>query len=386
MGGIEIRVFDLSTFEILGLSYNAENIDIEAKLSDYGSFSFSMSALAPYAEQFQSERLVLIDKWYWGIIEEVSLRFSGNAVFYEISGYELKSILRYRYIMPPGYTEPDGSVGFETVSGSTESIVKALVSNNLGSGADADRAVSNLEIAENQNRGNPDNSFEARLEPLNEAIKGILETDSMGYEIKADIENNKLIFDVILGTDRSSEQNDVPPVVFSNTLGNVESAEYRISEKGYKNTFYTALKADEAEETQTVYTYYSQGSLAGLARREQTLSLNLSSEESDFTLVEPVARANMQEHSKTEEFSAELYDIGSKFGTDYFLGDIITLKIDYKTLSHYDGDMPVFIPHSIVAHKQVTGIKLSYLGSEKQLEVTIGTPPKNIRQLIRKIK
>ena len=126
---MEVRLFELSNNEAkirrIGLTNMATGHYQDSKYTP-GKFELSIPIAAPFALDFVPDRLVLIDRWYWGVITGRSLENSvSNTV--TIAGAQLTEWLHRRVMIPPGKTPEGAPRGYDSCSGTTEYIMKQAV-------------------------------------------------------------------------------------------------------------------------------------------------------------------------------------------------------------------------------------------------------------------
>ena len=161
----------------------------------------------------------------------------------------------------------------------------------------------------------------------------------MGYRIKIDPYNKKLLFDVYKGIDRTTNQTAVTPVEFASDLDDILESEHYRSISDLK-TF--ALIAGEGEGTARTTTTTGNTTLTGLDRKEMYVDArDLQSESQDeagttITLSPAAYIAALQQRGKerlaqaseTETVEASIRIYGNtlyKYGIDYQIGDTITI-------------------------------------------------------------
>lgn len=79
-------------------------------------------------------------------------------------------------------------------------------------------------------------------QPVYEAINTIADAYDLGYRLVRNFDESELFFDVYSGTDRTSQQTLVPPVVFSPELDNLTNTSEITSISNYKNVAYVFHK------------------------------------------------------------------------------------------------------------------------------------------------
>ena len=138
--------------------------------------------------------------------------------------------------------------------------------------------------------------------------------------------NKKYIFKIYKGTDRSYNQTDVLPVVFSDEFDNLLSSSYSYEKAEYRNT---ALIGGEGEginkRTTTI------GDTAGMKRYEtyidgSSVSSNgkIITEEEYYKMLQNYGKEQLSTVAFTEKFEGNVDPAGNYvLNKDYFLGDIV---------------------------------------------------------------
>lgn len=173
---------------------------------------------------------------------------------------------------------------------------------------------------------------------LGEAVEEICQTYGYGFDVnliaidRASGRYN-LSFWMYEGKDRSLDQTENVPVIFSRDFENLISSDYLENGADYASIAYVAGEGEgDARKILTV------GGGEGLDRFEVWVdSRNTSS--NDGTIPAAVYRAMLKqegnealaEHAVSSEFNAEVEPNGIyTYGTDYDLGDVVTVITDYS--------------------------------------------------------
>lgn len=245
-----------------------------------------------------------------------------NGDFYCVTGKELKFLLHQRIVWNQ-----------TNLTGTAENAIRQLVNENAINPTDTNRIIPNLFLG--VSAGLTD-TIEKQVtgEHLDKVITEICTTYNYGWDIF--ITNNTLVLVVYTGTDRSYEQTDRPYVVFSDEFENLYNTDYQLNTKEYANT---TLIGGEGEGLERTYTTVNNGN-SGLDRYEtftdaRDISSNKGNEDEIpqsqyLQLLQERGRENLASLAYTEGFSGEvLSDVAFKYGTDFFIGDIVTVINKY---------------------------------------------------------
>lgn len=143
-----------------------------------------------------------------------------------------------------------------------------------------------------------------------------------GFRIVYNDVDNSNTFRIYKGVDRSYDQTDVPPVIFSGSFENIGPARFAFDTKEYKTIALARGSEDDG------YTTVEVGALAltGLDRREMYVS-------SSSTEPKGIAQKAMEQLAKVNTLEMLDAELDSKrqfiFRRDYFIGDIVQVVTDF---------------------------------------------------------
>ena len=245
-----------------------------------------------------------------------------NGDFLTVTGRELKYILHQRIVWEQ-----------TNLTGNAEAAIRRLVNENAINPTNKNRVIPDLIL---DNSAGLAGTIDKQItgEKLDVAIKEICVAFNYGWDVY--IKHNKLVFCLYKGVDRSYNQSGRPYVVFSENFDNLQNTEYAFNSEGYANT---ALVGGEGEGTARAKITLNDN-FAGLERYEiftdaRDISQNKDSEDaiSDseyFNLLAQRGVEDLKELNVIEAFTGEvLSDITFKYGTDFYLGDTVTVINKY---------------------------------------------------------
>lgn len=174
---------------------------------------------------------------------------------------------------------------------------------------------------------------------LYDAIYDIAYESDIGFSILFDPRGKKLIFEVRAGVDRTQEQQENEPVVFSTDLEDILSSSYYLNTEDVKNV---AMVQGEIKNNTRTTVYVGDVNSSGLKRKElyvDARDLQSDVEDDDgnqYTLTDAQYKAvlaqrgneKLAECQKTETFEAQIRQFGNVqyvFGEDYQKGDMVTV-------------------------------------------------------------
>ncbi len=375
MAKIQIKVFN-SSLEIVGSTWLESDISFDMEIRVPGTFQIELSTEAPGAAEFLIDRIILIDdaEQFAGLITDVRLKVSSSGTFFVIRGRELKYILSFRNILPLGYAPPVSPVSQIRDIGTTEFLCKKYVRENCVSS----RPISLLSVTPNLDRG-VDTAYSPRNTNLVTALNDLTLAANMGYNVAFDPLAKTMKFDMIAGNDRTIDQDVNKRVVFSCLYNNLVEGEYLQDGINYKNAFY-----GEKEGTENIYTYERDGTPSGgIGRKEQNITIESESEVYGDILPLMVGMAG--EYYDVESFSAKVLNFREVFGRDYFVGDTVSMRFDYRVFDRLadDGRTVLYKNQSVIFNKQISKASIKYSAGKKDVTITFGVPPRHIKRVLR---
>lgn len=212
------------------------------------------------------------------------------------------------------------------LTGYAETAIRQVITDNIINPSNNDRAISNF-ILDDVKGYTETIDMQLMGENLATWLEEICTTYGYGWDIS--IKNNKYLFTLYKGVDRTYDQSDVIPVVFSPEYDNLLSSSYSYDMSNYQNT---ALIGGEGEGTsQRTATI---GDSTGLSRYETYIDGSSVSSNGEIITVETYTKmlqeygqSQLDQTAYTESFSGEIDSDGLyKINQDYFLGDIVQIQ------------------------------------------------------------
>lgn len=174
----------------------------------------------------------------------------------------------------------------------------------------------------------PTTSITAQIEPqtVYDAIKGLCETYNLGFRILRNGDASQLYFDIYSGSDRTTLQTILPAVVFAPELDSLENTTELSSISDYKNVAYVFSPAGYA----TVYADNVNPDVDGFERNVLTVNASDITTDSATNVNAALVQRGKEELAKHRGISAFDGEINQntnyKYGTHYFLGDLIEMR------------------------------------------------------------
>ena len=180
-------------------------------LAEPGDFAFSLPLEADTEGAVGEGNFLLVgnDGRRIGIIEEVEKKVLDKGSEWLIArGHEAKAIFARRIILPQA-----GAARID-MDAPAETMMKALVESQCGSGALPERRFPGLDIAPDLGRGCR-YCFSSGYASLLSELRAIAKASGLGFSLSFDTATTKLIFDSIEGLDRSAGQEENPHALFA---------------------------------------------------------------------------------------------------------------------------------------------------------------------------
>lgn len=250
------------------------------------------------------------------VVENYQLDFDAeNGWLLTVTGKGLKNIVGQRIVWQQ-----------TNLSGFAETAIRQVITENIISPTDPKRVIDDFVLSEPKGFTE---EIEIQLfgENIADWLVEVCKTYSFGWDVY--IDNGKYIFELYKGIDRTYNQTDVPPVVFSPEFDNLLSSSYSYNKESYQNA---ALVGGEGEGTdQRTATV---GTAEGLERFEAFIDGGSVSSNGEIITVETYTRmleeygqTQLDQTAFTQNFSGEIEPDGMyQINKDYFLGDLVQIE------------------------------------------------------------
>lgn len=321
--------------EIMVLNTNFQSIFVADRFKSliwtdrynaYGDFEMYFSMDSSLLQFIQPDNYLWMDESeHCMIIEDISIETDvedGNHL--KVTGRSLESILERRIIW-----------GQKDLLGSLQDGIESLLNENIISPAIADRRIANFVFSESEDTVITGLTVDSQYTgtDLYSVIEKLCKKNNLGFKIVLN-SDNQFVFSLYRGADRSYAQTNNPYVVFSPNFENIINSNYFVSKASYRNVTLVAGEGEgSARKTQVV------GSGSGLDRRELfTDARDVSSNVDGGTLsnADYLAKLtsrgteNLEEYTEITAFEGEVEATRLfKYGTDFFIGDIIQIENEY---------------------------------------------------------
>ena len=236
-----------------------------------------------------------------------------------LTGGSLKRILARRIIWEQ----------MNFTGGTAENAIRSAITQNVIDPAITERQIQDFILG--PAKGYTDTiTAQAFGENLADWVTSVCKQYGYGWDIY--ISGNKYVFDLYKGTDRTYDQNEVIPVVFSPEFDNLLASTYTDDRTNYKNTAMIGGEGEgDAKKTASV------GTSSGLSRFEAYYDgSSYSSNDGQITDQEYLAMLRtfgaeeLGKTHNTEKVEGEVLPAGMyTLNQDFFLGDLVQIINDH---------------------------------------------------------
>ena len=199
-----------------------------------------------------------------------------------------------------------------------ENIMYELTEFNAIDSNITNRNFQNLIVNSTQGRGEKI-TFETRYKVLSDELETIARTSRLGWNIKFDYKNKRFVFESLVGIDRTVNQADVPPMIFSRRYDNVLELEYTKDVSEYKNC---AIVAGQGEGSNREIVIVNDN-LSGQDRKELFVDAR---DIEDGTNLADRGKSKLAENTIIESFEAAIDT--ENYRVEWDLGDFVTILDD----------------------------------------------------------
>lgn len=317
-----------SLFEKIGIIDYCASIIWTRKFNQVGDFELYIPVTKEALELVKVNRIVQRSDKPESLMVIKNIILTSDAEsgeFLTVSGPSIESYIGQRIIWNQ-----------TNLTGTIAENIEQLLNENLINPDIEERKINNIEIGDTNAAAGATAKKQFTGDNLLETIRGILEEYKLGFNLLFD--NNKLIFNIYAGVNRSFNQTEVPRVIFSPEFDNFITSEYIENTENYKNI---VLVAGEGEginrKTQQV------GAASGPERIEEYVDARDISSSTEGGTLTPIEYNNLliaRGQEKLAELKKEFNHTGQVepstnyiFEKDYFLGDIIEIINEYGSIN-----------------------------------------------------
>lgn len=353
-----ISIYDPQTLELQCNIARATSIIWNLSFYDAGSFEIHLSPDSPFLDQLQLYRLIK-HKNHCGII----LYRRQNKDDIEIRGCDLNGLTTFRQVVPPFVylSNPTTISSYDRASGNAETVMRHYIVAHMTNPTETARRIDNLSLGANGQRGQ-DIVWQARFTNLADELKKIGQYAQVGYNISFHPDSKQLIFDCLMGTDRTDS------VTFCREYRNITDFDYTNDATGAVNLAYVGGSGEE--EQQYIEKVYKESNAPTGIRRQEGFTSSNGTVLSD---VKDAGLSYIDENKAVETVESES-NTKLMYGRDWFLGDYVTVKI--KAFGE-----------TMILEKQITEVQEVYERANNTVKPIFGDVKNStIKRILRGVK
>lgn len=312
---LPLRIID-QEFNLLGEIDKYSSLQMTQSAYGIGLCELRINRYMQHANELQIDNIIFpTNQTHKAFIikhREIELDENGKATEnWVIKAYQLKTIVMQRLILPTS------TLADNAIIGDAETVLKHYINTEMVNPIDTERIYPNLIIATNQNRGIEFNAT-ARFDVLGDKLSEIALLTNMAWDITLDLDNQKFVFDVYEGMNRTADNTfDIPPVIFSTDYETLKSMSYSESKVDFKNVAIVGGEGEGAERTIEIVG-------AEIGRNRYEVFISASKEE--IPLIEQgqnaLAERAQEVFCEGQVLSKSIFE----YEQDYFLNDVVTLQ------------------------------------------------------------
>lgn len=171
----------------------------------------------------------------------------------------------------------------------------------------------------------PQNSIKLDLElkSIYEVYVDICTTYNIGFCLLLNPVDQMLHFQVITGTNRTSAQSEVDPIVFSPEMDNLVKPSELTSSSNYKNVAVVVSEYGMLE----VYANGASHQAKGFDRRVLLVKASVKADDPNKeAIMQQAGLEELAKHRRVMAFDGEVTQRGHRYAVDYFMGDITEMR------------------------------------------------------------
>ena len=324
---------EAASIETIGLLESYKSVVWAVQYYGQGEFELITSATLNNIELLKAGNYLIREEDYKNSIYNNVMAIQDIEIIYDnedgsllkVKGKSLKNeILKKRVISWRSF-----------LVGTAETKVREILSLSFctSTGAYADKEITNFVLDEAKGYTNTIN-IQVLGENLAEWLEEICKTYGWGWDVY--IKDGEYHFTLYKGEDRTLDQSENIPIIFSKDYDNLFNSSYKMYNSKYQNMAYI-FGEDNAAGTSRKNTSYNPLDVKGFNRMERFIDSSMSSKEGETTLTDAQYYTILKDLAKQELSQIKLYEFDCNVGTegiykinkDFFLGDIVEVRTEY---------------------------------------------------------
>lgn len=317
-------------YEIVSL-LRYTNLQWNRKYYEPGIFSLEIP-LEQYSKDYAY--LYTKDRPEMGKITQVNYIDRGAYRAVYLSGYFLENELNSRVVYRKGTGNIQNAPSWVSQEGVAESVAFSFFNGFKDVRIEGKAFNLGIEEGTNEQRGKRAN-HERCGELLGNKIYHILQASKMSYRVSYDFENSRRVFSVWSGYDRTQEQQENNPIVFSTRYGNIKKPNVLLDSTNYRNicivdheyeesvSYRAVINDEEMEDDET-------GAFVFL---KSAVNRNDYTEEAFLSALDSEGRTELADRVKTVNVEFDAMEGSYEYRVDFDLGDICHIEIPEMEIS-----------------------------------------------------
>lgn len=292
----------------------------------------------PLAQYNSSYKYIFTkDRTEMGEITQINFINQRGYKAINISGFFLENWLNKRVVYRKGTSNIVGGPEWMNQEGKSEDVAytyfNAFKDVSISQSGDTVDCILGIESGQSLSRGKISN-HERCGEKLGSKIYSILKPSEMSYRILYDFEENKKVFSVWSGYDRTQDQSENNPVTFSTRYGNIKNPNILIETTNYCNSciidnenngavYERALLNKSAEDDEYIFSYVKS-------------SVNKNDYDSDtdfYSALDAEGKTDLNERVKLINVEFDAMEGSYDYMEDFDLGDKCNIEIPEVDIS-----------------------------------------------------
>ena len=318
--------------------FNPDNVQLNRRYYTYGDFIIQI----PFNQFVNGVCYIYIpDKRQLCIVNKTVYKYDAVSKYVQLSGFFAEKLLdNYVRTGDISISGKIGSVALELLKYVSATEQDKMPSINIGSIYDG----SNIDYYYKFNEG---------ITEIGKALYSLLETQQLSYNLEYDFENDKFIFNIYKGLNRTQEQNINSWIVFSDGFNNIDNLTYTVDNSNYKNVYNVNIPNSAGSAAKQTYDF-SEGDV----RRMLVINLSGTYDSGyDYSAVKQTVLEKSLSYKNITNIELTPNLTFYKYGVDYDLGDECDVIIDDINI-HYIS--------------RITSIYEVYKGNNKDITIELG--------------
>ena len=189
--------------------------------------------------------------------------------------------------------------------------------------------------------------YEVAPQPLYTALKTLCDVYDMGFRVYDEGFQEPYTFGVYMGADRTTQQTDLPAVVFSPSLDNLQNTTEFTAVTNYKNVAYVISPVG----SEIVYATDVDPSITGYARRVLYVQADDIQDVVPADATARMVQRGMEALAAARSFSGFDGELNQnaqyRYGVDYNLGDLVELQSNSGSVSVMQVTEQIFVSDKV---------------------------------------